>query len=302
MRPRVSIWDRIKSFAQKPSWLNRLIVLNIGVYLLTLVCGWLISLVGFLMQFDGSAKQEVILQWLSCPASFDTWLRQPWSIVTSLFIHAGFWHIFFNMFMLYYVGKFFLSRMSEKHFLWVYFLGGIIGNVTYMAAYNLFPAFAQTMPYSFAVGASGCVMAIMAAITLYEPNYEVYFLLIGKMKLWWLTLIFVAIDLMSIPKGNAGGHIAHIGGVLLGLLYVFLYKLYTKNNLSSVFQNGSPKKKKKYYVSGESGRPISDEDYNERKEADRQRIDEILDKISANGYPSLTDEEKDFLFHYSNKS
>lgn len=302
MRSGPSFGSRIKSFIQDSSWLNRMIVINVAVYLLTLVCGWVLSVAGFLMQFDGSLKQEAILRWLSCPASFETWSHQPWSIVTSLFIHSGFWHLFFNMFMLYVIGKYFFSRLNEQHFLWVYFLGGLVGNLLYMAAYNLFPAFAGVLPYSYAVGASGCVMAVMAAITLYEPNFDIYVLLFGKMKLWCLTLIFIAIDLMSIPKGNAGGHIAHIGGVLLGLLYILFYKLYTKYSDDTFFSTATPKRKKKYYVSQESGRPISDEDFNERKVAEQQRIDAILDKISASGYASLTEEEKDFLFHYSNKS
>ena len=302
MRRGFSIGERVRRFVQDPSWLNRLIMVNVAVFLLTLLCGWLFSLAGFLMQFDGAAKYESVMQWLSCPASFETWLRQPWSMVTSLFIHNGFWHLFFNMLMLYYVGKFFLSRLDWRHLLSVYFLGGIVGNLAYMGAYNLFPVFASAVPHSFAVGASGCVMAVMAAITLYEPNYEVLFIFIGKIKLWWLTLIFVAIDLMSVPKGNAGGHIAHVGGVLFGLLYILLYKLYERSDADADIHQPASKRKKKYYVSQESGRPISDEDYNERKAADQARINEILDKISAHGYPSLTEEEKDFLFHYSNKS
>ncbi|MBO7491379.1 MAG: rhomboid family intramembrane serine protease [Bacteroidales bacterium] len=302
MRTGPSFGSRIKSFVQDPSWLNRMIVINVAVYLLTLLCGWILSVAGFLMQFDGSVKQAAILRWLSCPASFETWLHQPWSIVTSLFLHSGFWHLFFNMFMLYVIGKYFFSRLNEQHFLWVYFLGGLVGNLLYMAAYNLFPAFEEALPYSYAVGASGCVMAVMAAITLYEPNFDIYVLLFGKMKLWSLTLIFIAIDLISIPKGNAGGHIAHIGGVLMGLLYIFLYKLYTKYSDGTFSSTSTSKRKKKYYVSKESGRPISDEDFNERKAAEKQRIDSILDKISANGYASLTEDEKDFLFHYSNKS
>ncbi len=66
-------------------------------------------------------------------------------------------------------------------------------------------------------------------------------------------------------------------------------------------QRFKSRKKEKYYVSTESGRPLSDEEYNARKVAEKQRIDEILDKISAKGYDALSKEEKDFLFHYSQK-
>ncbi len=292
--------QRLKRFVKDPSWLNRIVTINVAVFLLVLILRGVCSLHNFLLVDTQKAwLPQTLLQWLSCPASVTTLLHQPWSIFTSLFIHNGLWHLFFNMFMLYFVGKFFLSRMSERHFLWVYFLGGIVGNVTYIAAYNLFPVFANALPHSFAVGASGCIMAVMAAITLYEPNYEVNLLLIGRVKMWVLTLIFIAIDLMSIPKGNAGGHIAHIGGVLLGLVYVLIYRFATKRKSLRGSSSRQNTKKQKYYVSRESGRPISDEEYNERKTADSQRIDEILDKISKDGYPALTEEEKDFLFHYS---
>ena len=167
---------------------------------------------------------------------------------------------------------------------------------------------------SYAVGASGSIMAVMAAITFYRPNYSLRLLLLGNIKLIWITLIFVAIDLISIPESNAGGHIAHIGGVVYGLLYILIYGGLMKHNFtwqkprdpSKTREKKERKKKKKkkdkYYVSKESGRPVSDEDYNAQKVAEQARIDSILDKISQSGYGALTTEEKDFLFHYSKKS
>lgn len=178
-------------------------------------------------------------------------------------------------------------------------MGGIFGNIVYMTAYNLFPVFSADMAHSFAMGASGSVMAIMAAITAYRPNHNVSLFLLGRMKLVWIAVAFVIIDIVSIPKGNAGGHISHIGGFLFGLIYIAIMS--KKFNSKWIFKRKEKEKRTKYYVSEESGRPLSDEEYNARKHAEKLRIDAILDKISQYGYDALSKEEKDFLFHYSKK-
>jgi len=144
-----------------------------------------------------------------------------------------------------------------------------------------------------AFGASGSIMAILAAITVYKPQYNLQIVFLGPIKLKWITIIFIVIDLLSISKSNAGGHIAHLGGVLYGATYMFFSM---KNN---IYQ--STKKKKKKYCTSYDTRPLSDEEYNAKKKAENDRIDAILDKISKNGYDALTAEEKEFLFSKSRK-
>lgn len=306
-RPR-SFWSNVRLFFSTRSALNRLIVINIIVYLLLLISGWILNLIGYLGQGDGNVLKEAVRSCLACPASFRVLAHRPWGIFTSLFVHAGFWHVFFNMIMLYVVGKIFLNFLSQKQLVITYIAGGIFGNFVYMAAYNVFPVFSPVVDNSYAVGASGSIMAIMAAITFYRPNYQLYLLFFGRIKLIWITLLFVVIDLISIPRGNAGGHIAHLGGVIYGLLYMLIYGGAVQHNFTwqrpRTFSSRSPKrrKKSKFYVSKESGRPLSDEEYNARKVAEQAQIDRILDKISQSGYGALTTEEKEFLFHYSKKS
>lgn len=296
---------RMSHFIHSSCWLNRLIVINVAVFLLMLVFGCLTNLLGFLFQFQAVNFKTHVTNLFSCPADHYTLLHQPWSIFTSLFMHSGFWHIAMNMLMLYVIGRIFLNFLTEKQLLSTYIIGGIFGNIIYILSYNIFPAFASVIPYSYAVGASGSIMAIMAAITLRQPNYPMYLMFFGKIKLVTLTLIFVVIDILSIPKGNAGGHLAHLGGVIYGLLYAGILNISDQGKIQWPHFNLRPKKEKKkknkYYVSTESGRPMSDEEYNERKVAEQKRVDEILDKISQSGYDALSKEEKEFLFKYSKK-
>lgn len=292
--------EKLKSFFKSPSWLNRLITINVCVYLAFLLLRIVLYLCGFLFQFSSAEVLQTLTQFLSCPADFHKLLLQPWGILTSLFVHANFWHLFFNMLMLYVIGQIFLEYLNEKHLLITYFLGGIFGNLIYMLAYNIFPVFASDLPYSYALGASGSIMAVMSVITFYRPNHEITLFLFGKLRLLYLTLIFVVIDLLSIPSGNAGGHIAHLGGILFGILYVAIIRGFINTKkMKSSFNNSQ--KKSKYYVSKESGRPLSDEEYNARKYQEKLKIDAILDKISQYGYDALSKEEKDFLFNYSKK-
>lgn len=304
--PAHSLGSRLRRFFTSKDVLNILIVINISVYLALWAFGLVLRLFGFLTRTALIAAPGFLQHLLSCPASFAELARRPWGMVTSLFVHAGFGHIFFNMLMLYVVGKMFLAFLSEKQLAATYLAGGIFGNLFYMAAYNIFPAFAGVLTESSAVGASGSIMAIMAAITFYRPGYSMNLLFIGRVKLLWITLAFVAIDLISIPEGNAGGHIAHIGGVVYGLLYILVYGGLMRHGFTwqkprRHSEKGGRRKKEKYYVSKESGRPMSDEEYNARKAAEQARIDSILDKISQYGYGALSADEKDFLFHYSKK-
>lgn len=297
--------SNLKNFITSKSTLNRLIVINVAVYLAFLIVRWILSLFGFLMNSPGlETSLQLILNQLACPASFAQLLYQPWSLVTSLFLHADFFHILMNMLMLYVTGRIFTQYLDNRKLLITYFAGGITGNLLYMISFTVFPVFQSALPFSHALGASGSIMAIMAAITMYRPHHELHLFIFGRVKLYWIMIAFIVIDIISIPQSNAGGHIAHLGGVFYGVISQFFYRYYP-----SVSQAGSSRKsankkgkKQKFSTSYDSNwRPMTDEEYNARKMKEQQKIDEILDKISKSGYDALTKEEKDFLFHYSKK-
>lgn len=114
------------------------------------------------------------------------------------------------------VPEFLLCKM---HLRGVYILGGICGGSLYMAAYNIFPYFRPMTDYSFMLGASASVLAIVAATAYREPNYPIRLLLFGTIRLKYLALIVIGTDLLFITSSNAGGHIAHLGGALAGVWF-----------------------------------------------------------------------------------
>ena len=169
------------------------------------------------------------------------------------------------------------------------------------------------------VGASGAVYGLLLAFGMLFPNSYIYIYFLLPIKAKWFVLLYGGIELVSGIFGTSDGvaHFAHLGGMLFGLLLIILWRRAERQHqntyyhdfnddrsegfFSQMSQRFKSRKKEKYYVSTESGRPLSDEEYNARKVAEKQRIDEILDKISAKGYDALSKEEKDFLFRYSNK-
>lgn len=281
----------IKVFFASRSVLSNLMLANIGIFLLLILVRWGLAMVGFLFRLNFNFSQWVGMN-LAFPANFQAFLYHPWTIITSLFVHDGFWHIFFNMFMLYVAGKLFLKYLTPKKLVMTYFLGGIAGNLVFMGAYHLFPVFESVVSYANCVGASGAIMAILLAVTVYRPNHPLNLILIGQTTMNVVAIIFVAIDLLSITGGNAGGHFAHLGGALYGAVSGFFY---LKGNpfRKVVFEKNS---RKGYRDT--TGRPLSDYDFNAKKRQNEAQVDMILDKISKSGYGSLTQEERDFLFNY----
>lgn len=297
-RQRLRFWGQgIRQFFAERSALSRLMFINIAVFLLMLVARWLVSSISFLFRLDLDFIGWTT-KYLDFPADFTALLYHPWTLVTSLFVHDGFWHIFFNMFMLYVAGRLFLKYLTQKQLVATYFIGGIVGNLFFMGAYHLFPVFASAVSYATCVGASGAIMAILIAVTVYRPNHPLNLFLFGRMTMKWVAVVFVAIDLLSITGGNAGGHFAHLGGAVYGAL-AGLYYLKGNPFRKVVFvRNG----RKGYRASaGTSARTTSDADYNANKRKEEARVDAILDKISKSGYGSLTKEERDFLYNYKRR-
>ena len=239
-------------------------------------------------------------------------LKRPWTLVTHMFMHASISHIFFNMLILYFTGRIFLNVLPARTGLNVYFLGGFVGALLYILSFNIFPVFSGKI--SYALGASAAVTAIVVFIGKFLPNQEIR-LIFFNLKLWQFALAFVLIDLASIRGLNSGGHIAHLGGALLG--YMYASELRKGNDiggwferligsLSSLFKGGGSGKKKSkgkgrakmrtVHNSGRSNSRVGQKTIHQKKKEKQDRIDAILDKIGKSGYDSLSAEEKDFLF------
>lgn len=292
------LWSEIKNqFTNSNSMITKLIMVNVAVFLLLNV----MHLVFFLMVQDGLMKQ--VVQQLALPASLDNLGSKPWTMITYMFTHVEFMHVLFNMLWLFWMGKILVEYIGTKKMLPIYFLGSLAGAWLYILAYNVFPVFAPDLPFSTAIGASAGVMAIMVAAATLLPNYTIMLMFIGPVRLKWLVLVFILLDALQIPQGNAGGHIAHLGGALFGFFYV--KELQRGNDIGKpismlfdwITRIFSRKKKLKVkYTYTKTSAPKAEKQ--NRAEVDKQkRIDEILDKISKSGYEKLSSEEKEFLFH-----
>lgn len=277
----------------------QLIYINVGVFVVTT----LVSV--FLRLFNiGDASW---MNFMTLPASIPEFLKQPWSLLSYMFLHADPLHLLFNMLWLYWFGQLFLSFFSARHFRGLYLLGGICGGLFYMLALNVFPYFTPYIYISTLMGASASVLAIVVATAVREPEYRVNFMFIGTVRLKYVALFMVVTDLLFVTSGNGGGHIAHLGGALAGWWFAWSLrkgKDVTKwingvlDGCSGVWSKLSSKKPKMKVSKG--GR-AADYDYNARKKQQSEEIDRILDKLKKSGYGSLTTEEKKRLFDASKK-
>jgi membrane associated rhomboid family serine protease len=287
--------NELKSRFSQGNALTKFILINVVVFLSL----QLVGLIFFLMNIR--AALDAVVKFLAVPAYLPSLLLRPWTIFTYMFLHADFMHILFNMLVLYFSGRIFTEYMGNKKFTSTYILGGLAGGILYIIAFNLFPVFAENLPRSIALGASASVLAILVAAATFVPNYTVHLILIGPVRLKFIAIFLVVLDVISIEKGNPGGHIAHIGGAIYG--FSFVSSLKKGKNIAGWFDRVADflvtffKPKPKLRVT--HSRKKTDEDYNLHKSQKQQKTDEILDKISKSGYDSLTKEEKEFLFKIS---
>jgi len=276
----------------------KIISINVVLFLFSILGAWVVK-----------TPPGIFMKWFVLPTEPNSLLMQFWGILTYSFLHFTFWHIFWNMLILYWFGQYVLNLFTEKRFLTIYLLGAICGGLLFILAYNLFPVLSGSL--AFLIGASAAVRAIMIFIATYSPNTEVRVFFIN-IKLWQIGLIVVLSDLIQIPTSdNAGGLIAHLGGALFG--YFYALQLKKGKDIGSGFEKMmdglvamfSPKKKSplktvhksKTYAKDTKKRPGAvTNTKNYTKSTKQAQIDKILDKISKSGYDSLTKEEKDFLF------
>lgn len=270
----------IKDKLMRLNVLEKIIVVNLIIYIL----GWIV---------------KPIIGWLELPSNFSDFILQPWSIVTYAFVHFDFLHILFNMLWLYILAQWMLNLFSPKMALNIYFLGAIFGGALYLLVYNLFP---DLFGNSRLVGASASVRALLIFLCVYIPNREFRFFVI-TLKLWYLGLALVVLDVLGLFGPNAGGNLAHLGGAFLGYIYATqlrrgsdIGKGFEKmmDGISSFFKVSKKGPLKTVHKNKSKVGGYTQTDFNEFNK--QKKIDIILDKISKSGYDSLTAEEKEFLF------
>ena len=261
-----------KYFLNQPVF-KKIIIINIIIFLLPLVSNTFLFLFGL--------SQVSLLPFFDLHPEFSKILMSPWTLISYSFFHIDFFHILWNMIILYVVSDYFLSFLSTNQFLQIYFYGAIAGGLLFICSYNIFPVFENS--FTPLVGSSAAVYSLLIFVCSYFPNTSVnLFFLSAKLK--YIGLFYVLLSLIQIPFSNAGGNIAHLGGALYGFYYSINF-----NSSNSVFDLVA-----NYFDKFSSK--------TNHKKDDQKIIDGILDKISKSGYESLTKNEKELLFRNSNKS
>jgi membrane associated rhomboid family serine protease len=267
---------------------EKLIYWNVALFAIPFVLQGLLSLFNIGFNFS---------QYVSMNSNPADLLWKPWSIITYSFFHASFFHILSNLIILHFSSRLFLTFFTQKQLLGVYLQGAIFGALFFMTSYYIFPRFSGVNAPM--VGASAAVNAVLFAVAIYAPQMQVRLLLIGNVRLWHIALVFFILDLIRLSGTNVGGHIAHIGGVLLGYFFIIQIKKgqditqWVSATIEYFTSIGKPKPLRKVY---KAANPATYSKTTAHKTPNQKQIDAILDKISQSGYDSLSKEEKEFLF------
>ena len=262
---------------------NKMIYWNVGFFLLSII---------FFYQFKSGVFD--FPNWVAISSEPATVITRPWTVLTYAFFHYGFMHLFFNMMVLNFSSRLFLTFFTQKQYLGLYLLSAIFAGLSFVVSFYFLH---QT---SNMVGASAAIMALLVATTTYQPLMDIRLLLIGNVKLWHITAVILLLDLLQIQMNNTGGHIAHLSGAFFGYIYIKLLQNGTDlskivDSILNLFSKKQSTPFKKVHVNPKKP-TLKRESKIVVKDKTQQQLDEILDKISQSGYDSLTAEEKEFLF------
>jgi membrane associated rhomboid family serine protease len=277
----------------------QLIIINVVVF------GVLAVFSVFSKLFDFTTLYEAIHAQLAIPALFATFITRPWTIVTYAFVHdvSGIFHILFNMLAFYWFAKLIIEYLGNDKLIALYFLGALAGGVLYLIVFNTIPFYSTHNSLIRMVGASAAVYAVLVAAATLLPDYTFFLLFFGPVKIKYIALIYIVISFLGSVGENAGGNVAHLGGALVG--YVYVKQLQAGVNwggwITSTLDwvrglfRPSPNVKITYR------KTEAKKGATKFNKATQEEIDVILDKISDRGYESLTKEEKEKLFNASKK-
>lgn len=290
------------SIGQEGNALTLLIAINLIVFVI-------LAFVKVVYYFSGgdealSLFYNNFFYWLTLPADLDKFLSRPWTLISHMFVHdtQNVWHILGNMLWLWAFGYILQDLTGNRQLIPIFLYGALAGALAYMLAYNVIPPLKEHVLVAQAFGASAGIMAIAIATTALAPNYRIFTMLNGGIPIWVITVLYLIIDLATIPESNPGGHIAHITGGLMGFFYVLLLKSgHDWGNWMNAFYDwvvnlfNPDKPQKGKSVKAHLFYKATVQPFKKNPTVTQQRIDEILDKISQKGYQSLSEDEKEIL-------
>ncbi|RZK20381.1 MAG: rhomboid family intramembrane serine protease [Hymenobacter sp.] len=287
------------AFNRRDNALNQLIIINALVFIVLIILRaglWLAQSPGY----------ALVMRQLALPSDVPSLLRHPWTLLSYAFVHEGFLHILFNMLNLYWFGQLIREYVGDRRLVGLYILGALAGAALFLVAYNFVPAL-QPFVGQPVIGASAAVTAVIVAAATLLPDFTFMLFILGPVKIKWIAVAVVLISIAGINGGNPGGEITHLGGALLGFVFVKLLKS-GRGDMSApitavggwfnkVFsqQPGMRVTHRQAATATRSatGKPAGP------PAAGQDEIDLILDKISHSGYESLSKDEKQKLFRAS---
>jgi membrane associated rhomboid family serine protease len=281
---------------------NNALMMLVGMNALIFISFGIIQILYYLTQSTTTAFHYEILRWFIVPAKLSSLAVLPWTIFTYMFVHVGVIYTVITLVWLWVFGSILQDLSGNSKIIPLYIYGGIAGAVVFVAANYFIPSLRDQVEYSFMLGGNAGIMAIAVATTTLSPDYRLFKMLNGGIPLWILTLLYIVIDIAG--SHNMGEQLAHLGGGLIGFLFIvslkkgydwslWMHKLY--NWFLNLFNPDKPiaereKIKEKVFYNTGATKPFV-----KRPVVTQQRIDEILDKINQKGFSQLSEEEKTIL-------
>ena len=295
------------AFKKGNNGLVQLILINGIIFFVLRVLEVVLVLTGVIG--ETASYHQTYLNLLGLPSDPGQLLLRPWTLITTFFTHYGFFHILFNMLFLYWFGRLVKDYLGNRKLINLYILGGLAGGILYILIYNLSPLFVDEVGKSSLIGASASVFAIVVGAATLMPEHQFYLLLLGPVKIKYIAIFYVFMSFFGAIGSNAGGDIAHLGGAILG--FVYIKQLQRGNDLGAWIQSTGDfirsffeRPRVKVTHRGASDTKARTKRSRPAKATasgvPQDEIDAILDKISAKGYESLSKEEKQKLFNASN--
>lgn len=244
------------------------------------------------------------LAWFALSPVVETAFSRGWTLITHAFVHIGFWQLFTNMLWLWCFGHIFIDLTGNRKLIPVFIYGTLAGASAFLITATFLPSFQALPETHHFFGNGAAILAIAVAAVTISPNYKLFPMLNGGISLWIVGIIYLVIDMATIPTNNPALHVAHLAGALAGYLFVLLLRrgfdgAGWMNNFYDWFINlfnpdtksqiRAKMKTTSFYQS--AGIPP----YKKSVNLTQKRLDEILDKININGYDKLTEEEKELL-------
>lgn len=283
---------------------NNALVLLIAINLLMFVFINFIKISYYLGNFPEVDFNNNFLHWFVFPASGNSLLTRPWTILTFMFSHDDVWALISTLLWLWGFGFILQSLLGNKHLAPLYIYGGAIGAVVFFTTMQLIPVLRNNAPELWLTGGGASIMAIALAATTLAPNYRIFSMLHGGIPLWILTMIFVILDYAMIASSSAGYGLAHLAGASIGFLYMqqvknghdwgkwmhglvkWVLRLFQPHDKTA---ENEQLKREVFYNTG------NQLPFQKTLKVNQLRIDELLDKINQKGYQSLSEDEKKYL-------